>query len=79
MVTFQLFARAALELLAGQTDPRLPIVYAQLESAFQHKPGLTRFLPARLRENGALTARAMAGVERCARPGTVQRVLDSRS
>ncbi len=54
MVTFQLFARAALELLAGQTEPRLPIVYAQLESAFQHKPGLTRFLPARLRENGRL-------------------------
>lgn len=54
MVTFQLLARSALELLGGQPDPLLPILYASFESPFQHKLGLTRFLPARLGENGRL-------------------------
>ena len=54
MVTFGLFARVALELLAGESEPLLPILYARFESRFQHKPGLTRFLPARLGENGLL-------------------------
>ena len=46
MVTFEVFARAALELLAGQSHTGLPFVLAPLTRAFRHKPGLTRFLPA---------------------------------
>lgn len=55
MVTFQLFARAALELLAGQQQTILPVFHAVLESLFRHKLGLTRFLPARIGENGLLS------------------------
>lgn len=53
MVTFEIFARAALELLAGQREPCLPLVLARLTADFRHKPGLTRFLPARLSAEGA--------------------------
>src|SRR3984957_13591469 len=53
MVTFELFARAAVERLAGCADPMLPLLRARLTRDFQHKRGLTRFLPARLSENGA--------------------------
>jgi molybdopterin molybdotransferase len=55
MVTFQLFARTALELLAGMNDPLLPIFRAVFRAPFKHKLGLTRFLPASLDSNGALT------------------------
>lgn len=48
MVTFEVFARAAVELLGGVREPALPFVFARLRTAFRHKPGLTRFLPARL-------------------------------
>lgn len=48
MVCFHVFARAALELLAGQVVAELPMPFARLTHAFEHKPGLTRFLPARL-------------------------------
>lgn len=48
MVTFEIFARLALELLGGETDPPFPVASAQLTAPFAHKPGLTRFLPARL-------------------------------
>lgn len=48
MVTFEVFARAALELLAGRSEPALPFVYARLSALFRQKTGLTRFLPARL-------------------------------
>jgi molybdopterin molybdotransferase len=54
MVTFQLFAKAAIETLAGVTNPLLPILLATFEAPFKHKPGLTRFLPARLSENAML-------------------------
>lgn len=53
MVTFELFARAAIELLGGQREVRLPLTLARLTTSFRHKPGLTRFLPARLSEDGA--------------------------
>lgn len=53
MVTFELFARAALELLAGREEPMLPMPLARLTGDFRHKTGLTRFLPARLSPNGA--------------------------
>lgn len=46
MVTFELFARAALELLGGQRESLLPMLLARLTTEFRHKPGLTRFLPA---------------------------------
>lgn len=52
LITFQLFARAALELLAGQSEPLLPLLSAQFDAPFRHKPGLTRFLPARLNADG---------------------------
>jgi molybdopterin molybdotransferase len=46
MVTFEVFARAALELLSGAKGAPLPITLARLSRPFTHKPGLTRFLPA---------------------------------
>lgn len=55
MVTFELFARAAVELLGGQRETPLAFTMAPLAAAFRHKPGLTRFLPAHLGEDGRLT------------------------
>ena len=52
MVTFEIFARAALELLGGQRDAPLAMPYARLTSDFRHKAGLTRFLPAHLNDDG---------------------------
>ena len=48
MVTFELFARAALDLLSGANDAPLPLTLARLTRPFRHKPGLTRFLPAQV-------------------------------
>ena len=48
MVTFEVFARAAVELLGGEAEPSLRMPFARLTQDFRHKPGLTRFLPARL-------------------------------
>ena len=53
MVTFEIFARAALELLSGQEEAALHMPFARLTHEFRHKPGLTRFLPARLSPDGA--------------------------
>ncbi len=53
LVTFELFARAALERLAGIPDPPLPLLMARLTTAFRHKPGLIRFLPAQLSADGS--------------------------
>jgi molybdopterin molybdotransferase len=53
MVTFEIFARAALELLSGQDEVMLPMPFARLTREFHHKTGLTRFLPARLSADGA--------------------------
>jgi molybdopterin molybdotransferase len=55
MVTFEIFARAALELLAGRSESCLPFALGRLTRDFQHKPGLTRFLPASLSGYGDLT------------------------
>jgi len=52
MVTFEVFARAALELLAGQSESTLPMPFARLTRDFHHRPGLTRFLPAHLSNDG---------------------------
>lgn len=46
MMTFELFGRAALDLLSGANEAPLPLTLAKLSRAFRHKPGLTRFLPA---------------------------------
>jgi molybdopterin molybdotransferase len=53
MVTFEVFARAALELAAGQQETALHMPLARLTCDFQHKAGLTRFLPARLSADGS--------------------------
>jgi molybdopterin molybdotransferase len=52
MVTFELFARAAIERLSGLEHPTLPLLRSKLSRDFHHKTGLTRFLPARLSEDG---------------------------
>jgi molybdopterin molybdotransferase len=52
LVTYQLFAQPAVQLLAGQSDPLLPLLSARFETPFRHKGGLTRFLPARLSGDG---------------------------
>jgi molybdopterin molybdotransferase len=52
MVTFELFARAALELISGADEVTLPMPLARLTRDFRHRTGLTRFLPARLSADG---------------------------
>ncbi len=54
MVTFEVCARAAVELRAGQCQAPLVMSWARLAAPFRHKPGLTRFLPAHLGEDGSL-------------------------
>lgn len=56
MVTFEIFARAALELLAGQEEVALALPLARLAQDFRHRVGLMRFLPARLSADGAEVA-----------------------
>ncbi len=52
LITFQLFARAAIELLCGIEVPLLPLLWARFEAPFRHRLGLTRFLPALLNQDG---------------------------
>ncbi|MEZ5403351.1 MAG: molybdopterin molybdotransferase MoeA [Bryobacteraceae bacterium] len=52
MVTFELFARGAVELLGGREAPELRMPVMRLTEPFRHKTGLTRFLPARMSEGG---------------------------
>lgn len=52
MVTFELFARAAIELLSGELTPLLPLLAASLTQPLKQKPGLTRVLPATLSPDG---------------------------
>ena len=58
MVTFEVFARAALEKMQGIADPPLRMLRARLTREFRHKPGLTRFLPAMLSADGAMVEAA---------------------
>jgi molybdopterin molybdotransferase len=53
MVTFEVFARAALELLSGEEEIRLHMPFARLTRDFRHRIGITRFLPARLSSDGS--------------------------
>ena len=56
MVTFEVFARAAVELLGGMTETPLPLLQARLSKEVRHKPGLTRFLPAQVSADGSTVA-----------------------
>ncbi len=60
-VCFEIFARAALDLLGGVAQPQLPFAYAVLAEPFRHRPGLTRFLPARLEDGARLHPIAWGG------------------
>ncbi len=48
MVTFELFARPLIDALSGAIPASLRFAQAKLEKEFRTKPGLTRFLPAKL-------------------------------
>jgi molybdopterin molybdotransferase len=48
MVTFQLFAIPAMDILSGAEARPLPLLEARLAEALQEKSGLTHFLPARM-------------------------------
>lgn len=52
MVTFRIFAEAAMSRLAGIADPPLHFHQAAIRSRYTHKPGLTRFLPGLLSGHG---------------------------
>jgi molybdopterin molybdotransferase len=54
MVTFEVFARLAIELVGGRTEPEGPWALGRLTEPFRHKPGLTRFLPGLLTGAGDL-------------------------
>jgi molybdopterin molybdotransferase len=53
MVTFELFAVPAIDLLSGAQARNLPLVEARLGAPLNEKPGLTHFLPARVEWAGA--------------------------
>jgi molybdopterin molybdotransferase len=53
MVTFEIFARAAVEMLGGEKEPILPLLWSKLSQVFQQKKGLMRFLPARVSPDGS--------------------------
>ena len=53
MVTFEVFARAAIELLSGKNEANLPFTLSRLSKEFRQKTGLTRFLPALLSPDGS--------------------------
>jgi molybdopterin molybdotransferase len=48
MVTFALFAAPLIRALGGERDASPLFARARLSTSFQHKPGITRFLPALL-------------------------------
>jgi molybdopterin molybdotransferase len=53
MVTFELFAVPAIDVLSGAQARNLPLVDARLGASLNEKPGLTHFLPARVEWPGA--------------------------
>lgn len=61
MVCFELFARAAIDVMSGIAHPELPFALARLTEPFRQRPGLTRFLPATLWGDGHLTPIRWAG------------------
>lgn len=61
MVCFEVFARAAVELLGGIAAPSLLLTLAPLAAPFHHKAGLTRFLPARILPDGSVAPLPWSG------------------
>jgi len=53
MVTFEVFARAAVELLTGSHEVSLRLLQARLSQDLRQKTGLTRFLPAQVSADGS--------------------------
>lgn len=56
MVTFEVFARAAVELLGGAQESPLRLLQARLSKDLRQKTGLTRFLPAQVSADGSTVA-----------------------
>ncbi|MCU1334533.1 MAG: molybdopterin molybdochelatase [Bryobacterales bacterium] len=56
MVTFEVFARAAVDVLGGASESPLPLLQARLSKDVRQKPGLTRFLPAQVSPDGSTVA-----------------------
>jgi molybdopterin molybdotransferase len=52
MITFEAIARIAIEKMQGVANPGLALLRARLTQPFRQKPGLTRFLPAKLSADG---------------------------
>ncbi len=61
MVTFEVFARLALERIGGIAEEVAPFMLGRLTESYAQKPGLVRFMPARLHGNGELTPVASKG------------------
>jgi molybdopterin molybdotransferase len=61
VVTFELFARTALEMLNGCPAREPVFSLARLAQSYRHKPGLRRFLPAVVSSGGELTPIAWTG------------------
>lgn len=54
MVTFELFANPALEILGGGDAHEIVVTFARLARPYKHRGGLTRFLPAVVTPEGEL-------------------------
>jgi molybdopterin molybdotransferase len=52
IITYEVFARSAVELLSGIPETTLPLLRARLTKPISEAPGLTRFIPARLEADG---------------------------
>jgi molybdopterin molybdotransferase len=55
MVTFELFARTALEMLSGCPPTEPVFSLGRLTRDYRHRPGLRRFLPAKVGNTGEVT------------------------
>lgn len=53
MVTFEVLARAALELISGRAATTLPLLWSRLGRELRQRTGLTRFVPSCLSADGA--------------------------
>ncbi len=62
MITFEVFASIAIDLLSGMPDSGLPFHQAPLAEDFSHRPVLTRFLGAKIEgDYGSITVRPARG------------------
>ena len=60
MVTFEVLARAALELISGRAATTLPLLWSRLARELRQRTGLTRFIPSCLSADGATVVPAGA-------------------